>query len=145
MRKTRAALKSLINRRGKKMKKGGGRQRRLLKTIIIDGNIQKGTPLSLCFFFPLQVSGQVGIFDLHLCFVTSAELIRGLERSTLRKCQALMYPENGIYPSLPVLDSQDTWPNIWFLVLQHTLLQALKLPPLSSVLLLKEREKIELC
>ena len=102
MRKTRASLKSLINRRGKK-KKGGGKES-TLKTINICYEYSKRKNLRLSLLFsPLGISqGATPIFTSVFSSLQSISTWRKAPGTTSNSCVSkFKKKKKGIYPSTP--------------------------------------------
>lgn len=109
MRKTRAGLKSLINRRGKKKKKKKkeeeGGKAFFRRQLAFDVNIQKGKTVACDFsLHPLSLARWASP-HFHLCLLTLAKLIR-LKESTWENFKLLSIQKKkkkGIHPPTPLL------------------------------------------
>lgn len=115
MRKTRAGLKSLINRRGKKKKEKKkeeeeeGGKAFFRRQLVFDVNIQKGKTVACDFsLHPLSLARWASP-HLHLCLLTLAKLIR-LKESTWENFKLLSIKKKRNSPTNPSsLSSLDTY------------------------------------
>lgn len=106
MRKTRAGLKSLINRRGKKKEEKKkeeeeGGKAFFRRQLVFDVNIQKGKTVACDFsLHPLSLARWASP-HLHLCLLTLAKLIR-LKESTWENFKLLSIKKKKEFTHQPL-------------------------------------------